>query len=270
MLFRSNYFLIDDPRYLTGQFNSHLASCLFLQADEGFWAGDKTAEGRLKGLVTSDFQMIEYKGVDPIRLPNYVNLMISSNEEWVVPAGLRERRFAVIDMGNARLQDTAYFKKLDETYQQPEAKAALLAALLAWPIDEKALRKVPVTEALWTQKLRSFDSFMGWLSELLMEGAFVVGGEWPEYSECQDVHGHYLKRCEKLGLRHPLSTDSFGRRLRSILPDIRRAQKNGKKWCYVLPDLGAARATLSETVDFQINWSGDGSFVVSETVAGAL
>mgnify|MGYP000856866344 CR=1 FL=1 len=51
-------------RYLVGQFNAHLASCLFLQADEGFWAGDKQAEGRLKGLITSEYQMIELKGVD--------------------------------------------------------------------------------------------------------------------------------------------------------------------------------------------------------------
>ena len=263
-LFPANYFLIDDPRYLTGQFNSHLASCLFLQADEGFWAGDKTAEGRLKGLVTSDFQMIEYKGIDPIRLPNYVNLMISSNEEWVVPAGLRERRFAVIDMATTHMQDTGYFKKLDELYQKPEAKAALLAALAAWPIDEQALRKVPNTEALWTQKVRSFDSFMGWLLELLSEAAFVAGGEWPLYHECHEVHNHYLKRCEKLGLRHPLSSHSFGRRLRSILPDVRRAQKGGKKWCYVLPELNAARQTLSREVDYLINWDGDGSFEINE------
>ena len=53
---------------MTGQFNAHMASCLLLQADEAVWAGDKAAEGRLKGLITSPIQQIEAKGVDPIRL----------------------------------------------------------------------------------------------------------------------------------------------------------------------------------------------------------
>ena len=63
-----HYFLVDDPRHVTGQFNAHMASCLLLQADEAVWAGDKAAEGRLKGLITSPIQQIEAKGVDPIRL----------------------------------------------------------------------------------------------------------------------------------------------------------------------------------------------------------
>src|SRR6202012_732780 len=76
-LFSSHYFQVDDARYITGQFNAHMASCLLLQADEAVWAGDKAAEGRLKGLITSEMQMIESKGVDPIRLPNYVRVIMT-------------------------------------------------------------------------------------------------------------------------------------------------------------------------------------------------
>ena len=54
----------------------------------------KSAEGRLKGLVTSEYQLIEVKGVDQFKSPNYVRLMMTSNEAWVVPAGKDERRFA--------------------------------------------------------------------------------------------------------------------------------------------------------------------------------
>jgi hypothetical protein len=64
-LISSHYVQIDEGRYVTGQFNSHMANCLLLQADEAVWAGDKSAEGRLKGLVTSEYQMIEAKGVAP-------------------------------------------------------------------------------------------------------------------------------------------------------------------------------------------------------------
>jgi hypothetical protein len=44
-LFRRHWFLVDSPRYVTGNFNAHMASCLMLQADEATWAGDKTRWG---------------------------------------------------------------------------------------------------------------------------------------------------------------------------------------------------------------------------------
>ena len=262
-LFQANHFLVDDPRYVVGQFNHYFASCLFLQVDEGFWAGDKQAEGRLKGLITSEFQMIEYKGVDPIRLPNYVSVMVSSNEEWVVPAGPRERRFAVFDVGSTKIQDQKYFAALDACYREPAARAALLYELANWKIDEKALRRVPSTEALWHQKLRSFDSYQGWLAGLLIEGGLGHGADWPEFLECADLHANYLKRCERLGLRHPLSPDSFGIRLRKTMPGVKRAQRNGRKWCYLLPTLEAARERFAQDVDYEVPWTEEGSFMVS-------
>jgi hypothetical protein len=112
-LFPRHYFLVDDPHYVTGNFNAHMASCLLLQADEAVWAGDKSAEGRIKGLITSPRQ-IEAKGVDPITLPNYLRLVMTSNEEWVVPAGKDERRFAVLDVGANCAQNHQYFKEMDE------------------------------------------------------------------------------------------------------------------------------------------------------------
>ncbi len=65
-LIGDHYLLVASPRYITGQFNSHMASLLVLHADEAFWAGDKASVGTLKDLVSGDYHMLEYKGVDPI------------------------------------------------------------------------------------------------------------------------------------------------------------------------------------------------------------
>jgi len=92
-LFPRHWMLVDNPRYVTGQFNAHMASCLILQADEAVWAGDKAAEGRLKGLITSRIQFIEAKGIDPVPLANYVRLIMTSNEE--VARARRQRRAAL-------------------------------------------------------------------------------------------------------------------------------------------------------------------------------
>ena len=134
-LFPRHYFLVDDPRYVTGQFNAHMASCLLLQADEAVWAGDKAAEGRLKGLITAPMQQIEAKGIDPIRLDNYVRLVMTSNEEWVVPAGKDERRFAVLDVDPRCAQHHEYFAEMDLEMANG-GLAHLLADLLAFDLGE--------------------------------------------------------------------------------------------------------------------------------------
>jgi hypothetical protein len=134
-LFSSHYFQVDDARYITGQFNAHMASCLLLQADEAVWAGDKAAEGRLKGLITSEMQMIESKGVDPIRLQNFVRVIMSSNEGWVVPAGMDESRFVVLDVNPRCAQNRAYFAEMDEESKNG-GRERLLHDLLAFDLTQ--------------------------------------------------------------------------------------------------------------------------------------
>src|SRR5208283_3142362 len=93
-------------------FNSHMEACLLLQADEAFWSGDKVAEGRLKGLITSPIQMIERKGIDPTKARNFVHILVTSNESWAVPAGVDERRFAVFDVNPRCAGSRDYFAEM--------------------------------------------------------------------------------------------------------------------------------------------------------------
>jgi len=65
---------IFDPAHLTGKHNAHLQNKLFLFADEAFWAGDKTAERTLKGVVTEKRMMIEPKGINAFPWPNRMSL----------------------------------------------------------------------------------------------------------------------------------------------------------------------------------------------------
>ena len=55
---------------------------LLVFADEAFWAGDKQAEGVLKGMVTEEMNVIEHKGKDAFKVKNYIRLIVASNYEW--------------------------------------------------------------------------------------------------------------------------------------------------------------------------------------------
>ena len=56
-----------NAKHLVGHFNAHLQHCSVLFADEAFFAGDRSHESVLKGLITEETLLIEPKGVDFIR-----------------------------------------------------------------------------------------------------------------------------------------------------------------------------------------------------------
>src|SRR5262245_36444163 len=116
---------ISSPEHLTGRFNHHLRDCAFLFCDEAYGPKDKSAEGVLKRLITEDTITIEQKGHDPFEQPNYLHVLIASNNDWVVPAGAFERRFVVLRVAETHRQEAEWFAPI-----YAELKAGGLAAML--------------------------------------------------------------------------------------------------------------------------------------------
>lgn len=258
-LIPAHYFMVDDPRYVTGQFNAHMASCLLLQAEEAVWAGDKAAEGRLKGLVTSKFQMIEQKGVDPIRLDNYVRLVMTSNEDWVVPAGKDERRFCVLDVGNAVAQNHGYFAEMEAELAAGGGEA-LLADLLAFDISKVNLRQIPKTGALLEQKIRSLDPVEAWWLGRLRDGTPTRQMDvWGMTVSKAALFGDFVEASERAGIKRRGYETEIGMKLHKIIPGLtsRRADVHGdgrRIWCYILPPLKQARDGFEVAVGQAVQW----------------
>ena len=260
-LIPSHYFLVDSARYLTGNFNAHMASCLLLQADEAVWAGDKQAEGRLKGLITSAEQMVESKGIDPIRLRNFVRVVMTSNEDWVVPAGKDERRFCVLDVDGRCAQNSAYFAEMDDELTNG-GREALLADLLAFNLDSVDLRHVPRTAALLSQKIHSLDPIDSWWLDRLMAGAPTrKSTDWPSYIWTDLVRDDYHEASDRRGVRHKSAETILGGRLRKLVPLLQRQKLNWttpdgdrRVWCYVLPSLKDCRTSFEKAIGQAITW----------------
>jgi hypothetical protein len=262
-LISSHYFLVDDPRYITGQFNAHMASCLLLQAEEAVWAGDKHAEGRLKGLITSRFQMIEQKGIDPIRLENFVRVMMTSNEDWVVPAGKTERRFCVLDVSDLVAQNHNYFADMEKELAAG-GREALLRDLLAFDLSTVNLWKIPKTGALLEQKLRSLDPVEAWWLGRLRDGTGTRNmDEWPEVIARQALFADFIDASEKAGVKRRGYETEISMKLRRIIPNLgsRRASMGtnpvARVWCYVLPPLEECRAYFEAAVGQKVSWPKD-------------
>lgn len=258
-LYPSHYFLVDDGRYVTGQFNAHMASCLLLQAEEAVWAGDKNAEGRLKSLVTAKTQMIESKGVDPIRLENFVRLMMTSNEDWVIPAGKDERRFCVLDIDPRCAQNHDYFREMDEELDAG-GREALLHDLMTFDLSAVNLRRIPLTSALLEQKLRSLDSVESWWFERLHSGSTTRGSDrWYQEVACDSLFDDYILAADRIGIKRKSEETAFGIKIRKLVPGLGKVRRwcedtGRRRWCFVLPPLETCREAFTAEVGQDLGW----------------
>jgi Family of unknown function (DUF5906)/Domain of unknown function (DUF6371) len=252
-LIYDNYVLVDDPRYVIGQFNSHMVHALLLQADEGFFAGDPRIAGRLKGLITSPYNHIELKGKDSYQVNNYLRLLITSNSNWVVPAAFEERRFAILDCGDGRLQDNSYFAEMRKQLQNGGYEG-LLHALLNFDLSNIDLQRVPQTAALKEQKEASQDPLTRFWIECVMEGEFRPNdGKWRTVIPCEMLYQSYVERVKTWGYSRRVSKNQFGSDLKRIVPGLDRGRATvdimdeyglmmpSRPWCYFIPELETCR-----------------------------
>ena len=150
-LFGSHFRHLFQAKHLTGHFNSHLQQCSVLHADESFFAGDRSHESILKGLITEHTLFIEPKGLDGFTVRNCIHLLMSSNSDWVVPAGADARRYFVLNVSDTQMQNAEYFAAIAQQMNSG-GREALLHFLLNRDISEFDPRRIPHTDALDEQK----------------------------------------------------------------------------------------------------------------------
>jgi Mesyanzhinovviridae DNA primase len=153
-IFGAHFRHVVHAKHLTGHFNAHLQQCSVLFADEAFFAGDRSHESTLKALITEETLMIEPKGLDPFPVRNCIHLIMSSNSDWVVPAGAEARRYFVLNVADTHMQDGDYFGAIAREMGNG-GREALLDLLLNRDLSEFDVRKVPHTAALAEQKAHS-------------------------------------------------------------------------------------------------------------------
>lgn len=245
-----HYSRVANSRYVVGRFNSHLANCLLLQLDEATWGGDHAAAGHLKDLITSDWQYIEYKGKEPVKVRNYVRLFITGNNGWLVPAGVDERRFAVLDVGEGQQQNNAYFEAI-LTELADGGRAALLHYLLTYDLADVPYRTIPRTLALSEQKVASLAPEQQWWLDILQRGTLPGDVEGKAEIEVSALYRHYLERMKELGVSRRLSETAFGMQLHRLVPGMLKQRRTiatpagtSRPYVYAFPALAECRAAF--------------------------
>jgi hypothetical protein len=270
-LFPQHHTKIANAEHLYGKFNAHQEKTLLLHVEEGFWAGDKKAEGQLKYVITSEQVQIEPKGVNAFQVVSVLRVFISSNEDWVVPASFDERRFFVMNVGSKR--DPDYYTALRDEMKNG-GRAALLHYLQNLDLKGYDVRNPPMTEGLRDQKVQSLKNVEKWWYELLT-GAELPGVKEPEAYDNKEGAPHWSEftHADVAALRnnyrewmrdhrydgYVLGEADFGKRLRELVPSLKtvrpRVKGEGRKRYYEIPPLEMAREMFEKVLGLSVDWA---------------
>ena len=261
-LFGQHFVHVSHPRHLSGNFNAHLQDAVVVFADEAFGVGDKQSIAVVKMLITEPLIPIERKHHDTEMAKNVVHLIMASNDEWIVPAGLDERRFCVLDVGSAHQGDHEYFGTIMQQMENG-GREAMLHELQHYDYSAVNLREPPATEALLEQKLLSMEPHEQWWFEKLMDGRLrEFDTEWRTQVIREELTADYA---QFLGGRERGTPTQLGIRLKTLLPDgfprmeqrtVEQAytERQLRRRCWILPSLAECRAYWDRRMRTENTW----------------
>jgi hypothetical protein len=194
-------------------------------------------------------------------MENYGHFIIAANSEWVVPASMHdERRFAVLNMGEAHRDDKEYFKAITEQMENGGYES-LLYFLQNHQYDEAVARTIPQTQALLEQKIRSMPDEYTWWHECLTYGE--IGDDFPlrddtfNYIPSKTFYAVYSKWCERLR-RLPLTDNILPKNLHKMVELNKKLKLNSQQKRephYCLGKLTDLRNEFDKNIGHKLEWS---------------
>lgn len=261
-LFGSHFKHVQNTEHLTGRFTKHLADAAVIFADEVVWGGCKQREGILKALITERQRFVEPKGKDAYKVDNYARIIMATNESWAVPATGEQRRFCVIDVSEACMQDAQYFSNLMNQMEHGGYEA-LLHFLMTRDISKSDVRNFPKTGALLDQKIRSLESVPHWWHGCLTQGQISEFNDtWEGWVATPELYRAYCEAAhnDRYARGRPRSSSDFISELKKWAPiQLRRPSTNSSDCVrrprgYDIPSIDICRQTFKEALGQDMEW----------------
>lgn len=264
-LWGSHYIPVTHSEQVTGRFSGHLMARRFVFIDEGTFGGNRRDAGMLKTRITEPILTFERKGIDAVRVRNRLMFMVASNELSVVPADVNDRRWMVVQVGDGRREDHAFFADL-HAQLDGGGYSAMLHDLLHRDIGKGPdPRRIIRTKGLGEQIILAQPANVQYVHALL------DAGRLPQ----NDVAGAASTTIEALfrdmRSRYPasayISNATLGSSLNKMIPSVRTVQSGKyragyedsmpifqRSTRYDFPPLAKARAEFEAFVHAPIKW----------------
>jgi hypothetical protein len=212
---------VNDIKRITSRFNKILAHKVLTILDEvsSVEGGSRRIYDKMKSLITESTQYIEKKGIDTIKIADYNNYILFSNNQKPLRIEESDRRYAMFRMSDKYKGMTAYFQRLGE---QLESGDDFITYLNSLDLSSFSVSEFPETKFKIDQISASRDDVCIFLEELKDE----IGGTWISSGE---LYGIYIKWAEtRRATKHSLI-----RLNRAMMGQVKR-QKQGDIRGYIL------------------------------------
>ena len=234
--------------------------------------------------------MCEPKGKDIFRVDNFTNFIIVSNRDWVVPAGLDDRRFLVIDVSEKHKDDKKHFAPIYDQMDNGGVEA-LLYDLLRRDVSNFFSKPIPQTEAIFDQKLRTSPPIVIFWYERLREGTTLnpariwvkrTGVSTIQLTDCKYADSGRIKQYQRKWIQqvitgifytefqmfmkeigrsnYKLDRGTFVKELRKCCPSIGKGKriileyKGPKAYALTMPPLKVCRSEFEKRFGIKKNW----------------
>ena len=247
----SAFIRLDKANQITGQFTGHLASSIFVNAEESCFVGDSKANDAIKNAITSEVQFVEKKGKDGFLVDSFHRYYITSNHHHFVNASDDERRYLILNNNNSK-----YYTRPDRPIQShrdffarvsltdfdtgkeiPERTVALFQYLGSRNITQFNPKNVPNTKEMISQKELSYTPMESFIHNIMSGEVFrstqpsavfegdlhydrEAGQFWIKKTAFLRLFGEYQNRYFHPSKREHIAPNTVKRRLEStgIMP----------------------------------------------------
>jgi Primase C terminal 2 (PriCT-2)/Family of unknown function (DUF5906) len=270
-LWGPHYVSITKDDHVTGRFNQHLEGRRFVYVDEAMFGGDRKNAGVIKTMLTEPRIMIERKGVDPLWQDNHMIFMVASNERSVVPADIGDRRWQVIQVGDARREDRKYFGAIIAEMEAGGHEAMLFDLLQRDISSGPDPREIIRTPELFDQIIQAQGPIERYLYQILDEGLLPqpeAPGNGPGITTIEAMYED-LRRTQPNA--QYIQATLFGRSIGDLLPGLKKVQSGHfvagrdarghpitrRSTRYHFPPLSECRHAFELRIGQKIPWSNE-------------
>lgn len=232
---------------ITGRFNSCIANKLLVFADETNLTDSKTVN-IMKGLISERTLWIEKKGIEPLPICNYIRFFIACNSESALLAGIRERRYLLLEP-SLKTEDSKKYFDAYRSWLERGGSQFLLNYLQELDISDFDPRRAPMTSVLKEEILENLglaDDFM--LNELLKPSPFKDKSTiFPD--EVLNSFENYVERLAP-SMTRARARSLVGKMFKKL--SISKKGRSGRGLYYELPEVGILKERFAKHIGFDV------------------
>ena len=197
----NHYSATNSVEAITSNFNVVFANKLLIQCDEATNNRQKVIAAKMKSLITDPFVKIEPKGVDAYMNPNFVRLLMTSNdiEDAVhLSDGNSDRRYTVLEVSSKYAGEvSSYWAPFVAWLRRDDTLPKIHRFLADLEYDRDRIKRPIVTRAKMVMQQNSWEPFDSWLASMVARD-FPIAEEshlkW--YDAPDEQSSNVIKRLE--------------------------------------------------------------------------